>query len=213
MSTSRKRLSPADREKQILTEAIRFFADQGFDGQTRQLADRIGITQPLLYRYFASKEQLIERVYQEVYVGRWKPEWEELLRDRDIPLEERLLAFYQQYARVVDNREWIRILILAGMKKEELTRRYLSLIRTKLILPICVELRVSLGLPEVGAEDLTPPEIELVWAFHGTFFYRSVRRWVYEMPVEADIDTMVKESVTTFLTGASTTIPRIVGGA
>ena len=36
----------AEREKVILESAIRFFAEHGFEGQTRELAKRIGITQP-----------------------------------------------------------------------------------------------------------------------------------------------------------------------
>src|ERR1700704_2652866 len=66
------RLDPTQREAIITREAVAFFAECGFEGQTRQLAKRLRITQPLLYRYFPTKEALIERVYQEVFVGRWK---------------------------------------------------------------------------------------------------------------------------------------------
>src|ERR1700739_1778532 len=68
-----QRLDPAEREAIIAREAVSFFAEHGVAGQTRELAKRLRITQPLLYRYFPSKEALIERVYQEVFVGRWKP--------------------------------------------------------------------------------------------------------------------------------------------
>ena len=65
-----------ERERLIVEEAVRFFAEVGFDGQMRALAERLGVTQPLLYRYFADKEALIERVFDEVYMKRWRPEWE-----------------------------------------------------------------------------------------------------------------------------------------
>ena len=65
----------ADRERAILDEAIRFFAERGFEGQTRELAKRLGITHSAIYRHFPSKEALIERVYQEVYLSRWSPDW------------------------------------------------------------------------------------------------------------------------------------------
>ena len=74
--SARKRLQPFDRERLIVEAAVRFFAENGFEGQTRKLAASLGITQPLLYRYFPSKEALIERVYQEVFIGRWNPDWE-----------------------------------------------------------------------------------------------------------------------------------------
>ncbi len=50
-----------DREQAILNEAIRFFAEHGFEGQTRELAKRMGITHSAIYRHFPSKEALIER--------------------------------------------------------------------------------------------------------------------------------------------------------
>ena len=62
----KKRLTPSDREQEIIDEAVQFFAEFGFNGRTRDLAKRIVITQPLLYRYFPTKDDLIERVFKEV---------------------------------------------------------------------------------------------------------------------------------------------------
>ena len=35
---TRKRLTPSDREKEIIEEAVQFFAEVGFEGKTRDLA-------------------------------------------------------------------------------------------------------------------------------------------------------------------------------
>ena len=198
---TKKRLSPQEREKQIVTEAIAFFADQGFGGQTRELAKRIGVTQPLLYRYFASKEVLIERVYQDVFIGRWREDWEQVLTDRSLPIEERLIRVYREYVRVIDNREWIRILILAGMKGESLNRRYLDQVREKLIEPLCLEMRLEAGMKDPGSLPLTTQETDLAWSFHGTFIYRGIRKWIYELPVEDDLDALVENAIRLFLGG------------
>ena len=56
----RKNMRAADREKVILESAIRFFAEHGFEGQTRELAKRIGITHSAIYRHFPSKEALYD---------------------------------------------------------------------------------------------------------------------------------------------------------
>ena len=56
----RRRMSPEDRKEAIVSAAVELFAENGFDGSTRDLARGAGITQPLLYRYFPSKESLIE---------------------------------------------------------------------------------------------------------------------------------------------------------
>ncbi len=94
-SEVKPRMLPEQRERAIVREAVALFAEQGFGAQTRELAARLGITQPLLYRYFPSKEALIERVYEEVFLRRWDPSWEDLLDDEEIPLEQRLTTFYQ----------------------------------------------------------------------------------------------------------------------
>src|SRR3546814_4311648 len=74
--TDTPRLPRAERERLIVEGAVQFFAEVGFGGDTRELANRLNITHPLLFRYFASKNALIERVYQEEFIGRWNPYWE-----------------------------------------------------------------------------------------------------------------------------------------
>ena len=63
-----RRLTPEARERQIVEGAVAYFAEVGLDGHTRELARRLGITQPLLFRYFPTKAALIERIYEEVYL-------------------------------------------------------------------------------------------------------------------------------------------------
>ncbi|HEY0912661.1 MAG TPA: helix-turn-helix domain-containing protein, partial [Bradyrhizobium sp.] len=55
-----RRLSPDDRRKEFVAKATEFFSEEGFGGGTRDLARRLGVTQPLLYRYFPSKDDLIK---------------------------------------------------------------------------------------------------------------------------------------------------------
>ena len=57
-----KRLSPDHRRREFVAKATEFFSEQGFGGGTRDLARRLGVTQPLLYRYFPSKDDLIREV-------------------------------------------------------------------------------------------------------------------------------------------------------
>jgi len=92
----RKRMKREDRDREIAAAAVAFFAEVGFDGDTRELARRLGVTQSLIFRYFPSKAALIERVYQEVYVGRWNPYWETIIADRSVPLQDRYV-----YTRII----------------------------------------------------------------------------------------------------------------
>ena len=79
--SERRNVRAPEREKLILESAIRFFAEHGFEGQTRELAKRIGITHSAIYRHFPSKEVLIERVYELVYLGAWQQHWSHLIHD------------------------------------------------------------------------------------------------------------------------------------
>ena len=93
----RVRMKPSERKELILAGAIDYFAEYGFTGKTRELSDRLGITQPLLYRYFPSKQVLMEEVFEIIFLDSWRTDWDALIRDESTPLIKRLTHFYQQY--------------------------------------------------------------------------------------------------------------------
>ncbi|KAA0214809.1 MAG: TetR/AcrR family transcriptional regulator [Lautropia sp.] len=204
-----KRLPGHERQRMIVDEAIRFFAEFGFEGQTRALAKRLGVTQPLLYRYFPDKESLVERVYEEVYLRRWNPGWEHLLRDRSRPLHERLCVFYEEYANAIFSYEWVRIFMFGGLRGVNINKRYLSIIREHVLLPVCRELRLTAGLDE-ASPPVSEAELECAWALHGGIFYIAIRRWVYGLPAVHPIEATIANQVTAFLEGAPEAIRRIV---
>ena len=62
-STPPRRLAGAERREAILKAALPLFAARGAHGTTtRELAGAVGVTEPVLYRHFASKEALFEAV-------------------------------------------------------------------------------------------------------------------------------------------------------
>ena len=200
----------ADRERAIVDEAIRFFAERGFEGQTRELAKRMGITHSAIYRHFPSKEALIERVYQEVYLSRWSPDWGPMIRDRTLPLEARLTRFYLDYVERVFEYNWVRIFVFSGMKSFGITSRYLDIVRREIIEPAAGELRYELKLPDAKAHSLSERETELFWGLHGRIFYLAIRKFVYETPIPPDLDAIVRDAVQTFMDGAKMTMPKLL---
>lgn len=208
-AAAKLRLAPADRERQIIDGAIAYFSEVGFSGQTRELSSRLGITQPLLYRYFANKQALIERVYQTVFQGRWNPGWIALLQDRSLPLRERLVEFYRQYSKATYRPDWIRIYLHAGLSNPSLNRRYIQLVRRQLMPVYCRELRHHCGLADTGTE-VSEEEVEFVWNLHGGIFYQALRQHVYRTTIRVDFMTHVGFAVDNFLAGAQTTYPRLL---
>jgi len=186
-ATRRNRLDPELRARQILRGAITFFAEHGFGGQTRELTAKLGISTGLLYRYFPSKEALIDRVYEEVFLHRWSPEWELVLDDRSRALIVRLKLFYVDYAKMVLEYEWVRIYLLSGLAGASINRRYVKLVEERIYKRVINELRREFGFPPVEKIEATEPELELMWNLHGSIFYIGMRKWVYHVDVPADV--------------------------
>lgn len=204
-----RRLLPAERQQQIVEKAIGHFTRSGFGGSTRDLAGQIGITQPLLYRYFENKEALIERVYNEVF--QWRPEWEQQIADRSLPLIERLYAFYIDYSSVILREEWIRLFIFAGLTHEGINDRYMDMLRSKVFLPVLTEMREAFGIAAPRSAAETDAAIEMIWSLHAAIFYLGVRKWVYGLSVPHDMEAVVRQKVDIFLCGAPATLRKIEG--
>ncbi|HEX3463230.1 MAG TPA: TetR/AcrR family transcriptional regulator [Candidatus Elarobacter sp.] len=204
----RTRLSPDERERLIARGAVAFFCEVGFGGQTRELAKRLGITQPLLYRYFPNKEALIDRVYQEVYLNRWDPRWEELLDDHTRPARERVVAFYREYAKAVLSYEWIRVFMFSGLRGMNLNSRYLTLVRDRIYTRVIREVRLAYGMPSPAQAPITEMEFELVWALHASIFYIGIRKWIYGLEIPENVDDVVTSLATSFFDGVPAVIAK-----
>jgi AcrR family transcriptional regulator len=194
-----KRLSPDDRRKEFVAKATEFFSEEGFGGGTRDLARRLGVTQPLLYRYFPSKDDLIKEVYRTVYLEPLDNGWEKLLSDRSRPIRDRLQEFYSAYTTVIFNRKWLRIYLYSGLKGIDINRWYVGVVRDKILTRIIRECRYEAGLPANGKP--TASELEMAWVFHGGIFYYGVRKYIYESPVLEDKEQMISDALDVFLAG------------
>jgi AcrR family transcriptional regulator len=178
---------------------MQFFAEHGFDAGTRELARELGVTQPLLYRYFPSKDDLIAEVYRTVYLERWNPAWDALLADRDVPLRARMQTFYEAYTDAIFTREWIRIYLFSGLKGVEINRWYVGLVQDRILARIVAEVRFEAGLPEQ-----TPPaatDMERAWVLHGGIFYYGVRKHIYGAEVLEDKSQVIASALDVFLRG------------
>jgi AcrR family transcriptional regulator len=201
-----KRLSPDDRRREFVAKATEFFSEEGFGGGTRDLARRLGVTQPLLYRYFPSKDDLIKEVYRTVYLEPFDTGWEKLLADRSRPIRDRLQEFYDAYTNVIFNRKWLRIYLYSGLKGLDINRWYVGVVRDKILTRIIRECRHEAGM--TLQTKPTAAELEMAWVFHSGIFYYGVRKYIYESPVLEDKDQMISDALDAFLAG----FERVFGG-
>jgi AcrR family transcriptional regulator len=198
------RLAPDQRRAAFVAKAAELFSEQGFDVGTRELARKLGVTQPLLYRYFPSKEDLIKEVYRTVYVERWQPEWDGLLSDRTRPIRARLQQFYDAYTDAIFTREWIRIYLFSGLKGVEINRWYVRLVEARILTRIVEEVRHDAGLP--AQPQPTSAEMELAWQLHGGIFYYGVRKHIYASDVLEDKTAVIANALDVFLVGVASVL-------
>ena len=186
------RLPPQERKAQFINKAIEFFSQEGFDSSTRQLAAKLNVTQPLLYRYFPSKDDLINQVYEAVYIGRWDENWDKLLRDQSKSLEERLNIFYQKYTAKVFEDKWLRIFLFSGLKGIEINKRYLKFVQENVIQVIGDQYLKAYKPQQLR---LTDREQEIIWVTHGSLIYYGIRKHVYRSGVYSDTFDIIESSI------------------
>jgi len=203
----RRRLSPEDRERMIVEGAIRYFAEHGFDGETRALANSVGVSQALIFHYFPTKEALIDRVYEEVFLSRWKDRWVEILGDRSRSLRHRLKEFYRDYYATSDRPEWIRITLYSALRDIDINARYHARVRERLILRIALELRVELGLNE---GPISEEEEQMVYCLHSSVIYQLIRKHIYRMSSPDDLTPVVDANVDLFMNSIPLVLRRFV---
>ena len=197
--TKQRRLSPDDRRREFVATATEFFSEEGFGGGTRALARRLGVTQPLLYRYFPSKDDLIKEVYRTVYLDPLETGWERLLTDRSRSLRSRLLEFYRTYTDAIFTRKWLRIYLYSGLKGLDINRWYVGMVEDKILTRIIREYRHDVGLAVQNKPSAA--ELELAWVLHGGIFYYGVRKYIYESPVLEDKEQVIGDALDVFLAG------------
>jgi AcrR family transcriptional regulator len=178
----------------ILDAAIEFFAERGFAAQTRDLATSLDISESLIYRYFPSKDELVRSAFREVIDSRWDPGWIDLLRDRDLPLRERLLQFYNAYLDAIDDPIWVRIVMYASLDGLDLTRHYIAARVDDVLETIAKEAAAS-------SRRRRPIDSEVVWHLHSTLIYFLVRKHIHAVPVADDRSSVVAMAVDSLVDG------------
>ena len=207
-----RRLPRGAREEVIVAAAAALFAEAGFDAPTRELAARLGVTQALLYRYFASKQRLIERVFEQAF-GRLQGRAEDAsLGDRCRPLEARLIGFYQGYLARASYTS-MRLFVRAGLEGGDLARRFSVPLTERLLVPLIEELRHAVGLPGSDVRPLMRGERELAMALHGGVVFLGIRKHVYGMLMPDDLSDLVALQVRAYLPGALEELRRLHGAA
>lgn len=192
------RMPARERRTQILEKAFDFFSENGLTAQTRALADACGVSQRLLYSAFPNKASLIEAVYEARIAGPFKAIWFIRLRDRQVPLHQRLVNFYRDYYDTILTRQWLRLFIYSSLAEVEIAPTYIAEVIRNLLHTITEEAAFEAGLDAPKDPALMQ---EIGWVLHGNISHLGIRRHVYRDNTSIPVDTVIEMHVAGFLAG------------
>jgi AcrR family transcriptional regulator len=200
------RMPAAERRAQIQAKAFDFFSEYGLTAQTRALAEACGVSQRLLYSVFPNKAAMLNAVYEAEIAGPFKAIWFVQLRDRSVPLIERLNSFYREYYEAILTRRWLRLLLYASLAEAEMAPTYITDIIRTLLLIIVEEAAFDCGLPPPANPALAQ---EIGWILHGAVSHLAIRRHVYRDNTSIEVPAVISLHIIAFLES----MPRILGQA
>lgn len=190
------RLPAGERRVRILQQAFEYFSDHGLTAQTRALADACGVSQRLLYSLFPSKSSLIQAVYDAEIAGPFKAVWFIQLRDRTVPIRQRLIDFYCDYYDTILTRRWLRLFIFSSLADAQMAPAYISGVVRTLLETVVQEAVLDAGLPL--PQDPAALQ-ELGWVLHGNVSHLGIRRHIYGNASAVPVRQAVAMHVTAFL--------------
>ena len=95
-----RRLKAPQRREQLIEVATRLFAKHGYESTTTAaIADTAGVTEPILYRHFESKQELFIAIVREMSAQTME-HWHKLIKGVDDPAE-RIRQIAQEFPRHV----------------------------------------------------------------------------------------------------------------
>jgi len=202
----RSRLASDDRRSQILAAALEVFAERGFHGaRTRELAERAGVSEALLFRHVPTKSALIRAIFDAVGFREKIRDMEE--RSRHLPPREALLALAETLlANLRERPDLFRVVFFGVLETPELAgtfyRDYLSrllALETGLFARAFAEGRP----PACGAAD---PAV-VARAFHGALMFYNLAGAIVRMePLPEDPRARARAIVDVFLPEAPSSI-------
>jgi TetR/AcrR family transcriptional regulator len=122
------RLSAVDRRRQIMHAASGLFARRGYGGTTtREIAERAGINEALLFRHFPSKEKLYWTIIEEQCNARGRKQKIKDILERGGSDHEVFAAIAREFlVRNARDTELTRLLWFTALESHTLSRRFFT---------------------------------------------------------------------------------------
>ena len=143
----------SDRHRAVLREALLLVAERGYHGASlRELARRVGVSQPSLYHYFRSKEELVEQLLEQM--ARMMMDHGDIPAPATLESVPRLLAEGVQH--LYEQTDWglyVSFLFAVSLSDQRWRHRFKDLFVDRGAAAIHALMRPFVDRGEIGAED------------------------------------------------------------
>ena len=195
------RLSSLDRRRQILRTASGIFARRGYRGTTtREIAERAGINEALLFRHFPSKEKLYWTLIEELCSARGRRHnISKILEAGGTDLEIFTAIAREMLVRNARDTELTRLLWFTALESHTLSQRFIEsalghrkntfILETHsehLILRLMRRIRETYHKQDTGLPKIAPTDVSILYVEPD-----GLRSIVREMPLN-DLGELVK---------------------
>jgi AcrR family transcriptional regulator len=121
----KRRLSAGGRQEQILKGAMRIFAQKGFRGTTtREIAQRLKISEALMFKYFPSKEALYRAIIKKRMDGSEEMYFpKEAIQSKDDRHVFRAIASYL-IKKNTEDPTFLRLILFSALEGHDLSKIY-----------------------------------------------------------------------------------------
>jgi AcrR family transcriptional regulator len=204
----RLRLAPDERRAQIVDHCIEILSERGLAVSTRDICKPLGITQALLYRYFPSRQALIDAALERVFAHLWTADWSREIETIEGDLAAKLTAFYTTYAETATE-PFMRLFMWCALSGYQVPRRFAVPLTDKILRTVVGALRGARNLPTLGDVPMMHGERELALTLHTGVVFLAIRRHIYRWSLPSKLGDIVALQVRTYLPGALDEIVRL----
>jgi TetR/AcrR family transcriptional regulator len=207
--SSHVRLSADKRREQLLQVAVDLFARKGFKGTTtREIAAAAGVTEAIIFRHFATKEQLYTAIIDRRLNSPEFPVWVANLRaamdrnDDEAVIRQVISAIISTHKT---DPQFERIMIYAALEGNEIAVRHMRQITASIV---DLYRQYFLRRQKKGNLRACLPDAALS-AIVGMAQYYALGKYVHEFKEQCMSDEQALETFTRIaMNGLSTTPPR-----
>ncbi len=197
-----KRLTQAERRRQIIDVAMRLFAVKGFKGATtRAIAKAAGVSEAIIFRHFETKEDLYDAIIDTTLEKRrelWEKDVPAIAEDED--LESLLVSYGETFLR--RHREdptFIRLMMYSALEDHKFRQRFFEASRSPYMRAIRRRIDSGRARGEFRDVDAELAAKSFLWVL----LQYCVNRFVATTspPDEAQDRTMVRHLADLFVAG------------